>query len=238
VALAWALLACLFSAPGSSWGSFPSALSIAACRSAVSIAACCWWERKIVQTVGCQLWSLARCLLECTLTLGGPLLVRSYCLPHVVCSPPRRRWPGCRYLRVPPAGQAPVCSCCPPRFVCRDGRPVAPDLLATQMWGIPYPQTYCVAAHSPLHRRSNIGSPGRKAETAARFPCPNSFRLYLSEVLCEPSLLACVLDALYAAAASCPARWHECLNFVIAGNLESAAMGPLWCYAAGVGCNF
>jgi hypothetical protein len=77
-----------------------------------------------------------------------------------------------------------------------------------------------------------------QAETAARFPCPKSFRLYLSEVRCEPSLLACLLDALYAAAASCPAQWHERLNFFIAGNSESAATGPLRCYAAGVGCNF
>jgi hypothetical protein len=30
--------------------------------------------KEIVQTVGCRLWSLAQCLPECTLTLGGPLL--------------------------------------------------------------------------------------------------------------------------------------------------------------------
>jgi hypothetical protein len=29
--------------------------------------------KEIVQTVGCRLWSLARRLPECTLTLGGPL---------------------------------------------------------------------------------------------------------------------------------------------------------------------
>ncbi len=30
--------------------------------------------KEIVQTLGCRLWLLARRLLECTLTLGGPLL--------------------------------------------------------------------------------------------------------------------------------------------------------------------
>jgi hypothetical protein len=92
---------------------------------------------------------------------GGPSLFRFYCLPCVVCSPPRRQWPGRRYLRVPPAGQPPVRSCCTFRFVCRDGHPVAPNSLATQTRGIPYPQTYCFAARSPLCQRSNIGSLGR-----------------------------------------------------------------------------
>jgi hypothetical protein len=55
-----------------------------------------------------------------------------------------------------------------------------------------------------------------QAETATRFPYTNPFRLYVAEVIHKPSLLACVLNALYAVAASCPAGGHGCLKILFA----------------------